>query len=275
MNRSFLVIVLLPLLIVLSPNALPAGALALKLSLASSPFSSGDVENFHRSQGFSETPSGGLAWEGTLMVRLNRRLNLEFGGGQDAFAAAENGAGDSANRSKPHFSHSTRIHSWSLHAGASFALFEKRAMRVYVRGGAIFRQAQWRRDMVVSYGFLPPEYRLSTNERAKAQRVGAYTAAGLEIRLGRRFSLLGEAGATICPLSDFSGTRDYHNPQDEYFPVITYKGTLYSAEIWNGREWTGQLEVGERPVGPGSRGARPARLAFSGLVMRLGLIVRI
>ena len=117
-------------------------------------------------------------------------------------------------------------------------------------------------------------YYINKNQKADANHFGASGALGLEIRISRLLSFTIEASGLYLTVDDYQGEYKYSTSDDNYAD-IHLKDTLYFYEYYENNQWMIELQIGEKPGGPGVRNVRPAEVDFSGFSISLGIKINL
>jgi hypothetical protein len=112
-------------------------------------------------------------------------------------------------------------------------------------------------------------------EEASGQGVGFSAGGRCAWKMDDIVSFIVDLSGRYAPLRTLSGQRKYSYRGQVGGPV-TCRAELWFYEFYNtgiGR-WSWELGIGGRPVGPGTRHVSRAKVDFSGMALRIGLLFR-
>lgn len=146
-----------------------------------------------------------------------------------------------------------------------------------VYGAILFHFASW--NMRTNFSQLAANgaivYMNTEVEDASGQGVGFAAGGRGAWELDKNISFIVDLTCRYAPLRNFSGQRKYSYRGQVGGPV-TPSGDLWFFEYYNTGlgKWSWELGIGGRPVGPGTRNVSRAKVDFSGLALRIGMLFR-
>lgn len=141
-----------------------------------------------------------------------------------------------------------------------------------IYGAILFNRATWSMDSDYWRSRNPVT---ATSESASGHGFGVMAGLRAEVVLEENFALTIDLGGRYAPLRNFSGRREYSqfvpfkNPQNS-------RGKLWFFEYYDQDlgKWVWDLGIGDRPSGSGTRNVSSAKVDFSGLALRVGLLFK-
>ena len=146
-----------------------------------------------------------------------------------------------------------------------------------VYGAILFHFASW--HMRTDFSQLAANgaivYMNAEVEDASGQGVGFAAGGRCAWKLDEIITFTVDLSGRYAPLRNLSGWRKYSYRGQVGGPV-TPSGDLWFYEYFNTGlgKWSWELGIGGRPVGPGTRNISRAKVDFSGLALRIGLLFR-
>ncbi len=144
-------------------------------------------------------------------------------------------------------------------------------------GAILYNFATWRMDSRYwrTLGHWSYSHRNDMSENASGNGFGVMAGVRAEVVLEENFALTFDFSGRFAPLRNFSGRRKYtqsvpfNDPQDS-------SGKLWFFEYYDKDQgkWVWDLGIGERPAGPETRNVSSAKVDFSGLALRVGVLFK-
>ena len=148
-----------------------------------------------------------------------------------------------------------------------------------VYGAILYNFATWSMDS----HYWRSYYRYNSNillehdtaESASGHGLGMMAGCRAEVVLEKNFALTIDLGGRFAPLRNFSGRREYSQRIPFSAPQIS-RGKLWFFEYYDKEQekWVWDLGVGDRPTGPETRNVSSAKVDFSGLALRVGVMFK-
>jgi hypothetical protein len=132
-----------------------------------------------------------------------------------------------------------------------------------IQGGILFNFATWKM------------YRENNmNQNASARGLGFAVGGHGELKMDENVSFIIDLSGRYAPVQNFSGLRNIY--KTSYTDSGVQRGQVWFFEYYDSAlgMWIWNLGIGGRPVGPGTRNVSSAKVDFSGLALKIGLLVR-
>jgi hypothetical protein len=149
-----------------------------------------------------------------------------------------------------------------------------------VYGAVLFNFASWnmKTEHSLSKASTTDEnYIVQDRELADASGQGLGLMAGGrgELKVAKNLFFIMDVAGRFAPVRNFSGQREYYVGLSG--DSVVNRGKLWFFEYYDAAlgRWIWDLEIGARPEGPGTRNVSSARVDFSGLALRVGLLFRL
>ncbi len=121
----------------------------------------------------------------------------------------------------------------------------------------------------------PPAAWTKTDAKIKDQGFGFHVGGGLEFKLVPKVSLFIEGKARYCKLTSWEGDESYID-SDGLTDETSGKLWYYEGQSPETGGWYSQIGLQEdQPTGTGIRNVREFKADFSGIVFRVGIIIRL
>lgn len=231
---------------------------------------------FSQRAAFDQGRFATLHWGTDLNVEIGYRLtpHLELAAGVGVVQGRLKNsrlALESANAASEEYAFDLDLKTVPLELVCRYWLVGRGQCLFSVQGAVQYHFATWKMDSRYSqysfYGYFTGFHRI--NETASRQGLGLALGGRAEVKIDEHYSLIAEVSGRYAPLRKFSGRRlSFENP------IQVIDGKLWSYEYYDrdSDQWRRGLGIGERPTGGETRNVASAKVDFSGLALRFGLL---
>jgi hypothetical protein len=147
---------------------------------------------------------------------------------------------------------------------------------VSVHGGVLFNFSSWSMKTAHSLSAAGGGYLLLDQQNAEAsgEGVGLLLGGRGELKMTRNLFLTVDLSGRYAPVAGFSGRSERRDAATGSTAVAEGRLWFYEAYDADLGKWLWEMEIGDRPQGPGVRNVSGARLDHSGLSLKAGLLLR-